>query len=80
MKLKRMMAIVLCFAMVLSTMSFSVFAEDAAVIVSDYNELVAALADVETEKTIQLADDITIDTSITIPDSITAIGSTAFES
>lgn len=71
MKLKRIMAIVLCFAMVLSTMSFSVFAEDAAVIVSDYNELVAALADVETEKTIQLADDITIDTSITIPDGIT---------
>ena len=33
MKLKRMMAIVLCFAMVLSTMSFSVFAEDATVTV-----------------------------------------------
>lgn len=69
MKLKRMMAIVLCFAMVLSTMSFSVFAEDATVTVSSYDELVAALTNAETE-TIELAGDITIDTSITVPDGV----------
>lgn len=38
MKLKRILALVLCFAMVLSTMSFSVFAEDSNLYVSsDYN-------------------------------------------
>ena len=71
MKLKRMMAIVLCFAMVLSTMSFSVFAEDATVTVSSYDDLAAALANDETEKTIELAADITIDTKINVPDGIT---------
>ena len=39
MKLKRIMAIVLCFAMVLSTMSFNVFAEDA----TDYSDVISSV-------------------------------------
>lgn len=44
MKLRRMLALVLCFAMVLSTMSFSVFAEDDIVTVSSLVDLQEALA------------------------------------
>lgn len=67
MKLKRIMAMVLCVAMVLSTMSLNVFAEDAAT-VSTYEELVAALG---TSKQISLIDDITVETAITVPDDVT---------
>ena len=57
MKLKRMMAIVLCFAMVLSTMSFSVFAEEVTT-VSDAAGLVAALINDQDSIEITLANDI----------------------
>ena len=48
MKLKKILASILCAAMVLSTMSFSAFAEDTTVIpveVTNYNELITALAE-----------------------------------
>ena len=66
MKLKRIMALVLCFAMVLSSMSFSVFAEEA--IMVDSTE--AFLTALETDKQISLATDITVETAITVPDDV----------
>lgn len=69
--MKKLLTLILCIAMVLSTMSFSVFAEDTTTTVKSYDELSAALASVGAEKTIELADDITIDTKITVPDGIT---------
>ena len=70
MKFKKLLAVVLSVAMVLSSMSFTVLAEDATSPVATYDELVAALANVEAEKTIELAADITIDRSITVPDGV----------
>ena len=57
MKLKRIMAIVLCFAMVLSTMSFNVFAET--VTVDTVVALQEAIDAADGEVTITLSDDIT---------------------
>ncbi len=65
MKLKRMMAIVLCFAMVLSTMSFSVFAVDATV--TNETELTAALA---AGGTVTLGNDIEVASQIEIPNGV----------
>lgn len=59
MKLKRIMAIVLCFAMVLSSMSFSVFAEEVTT-VSDAAGLVAALINDQDSIEITLANDIEV--------------------
>ncbi len=60
MKLKRIMAMVLCVAMVLSTMSFSVFAEEA-ITVSSTAEFQAALDAATDGTTIQLLSDTTYD-------------------
>lgn len=66
MKLKRIMAMVLCFAMVLSTMSFSVFAEETTTV----DSAEAFQAALETGKQISLAADITVDAAITVPDDV----------
>lgn len=66
MKLKRIMAMVLCFAMVLSTMSFSVFAEETTTV----DSAEAFQAALETGKQISLAADITVETAITVPDDV----------
>ena len=59
MKLKRIMSMVLCFAMVLSTMSFNVFAQEATT-VSDAEALAAALTSDQESIEITLANDIEV--------------------
>ncbi|MBQ4282662.1 MAG: hypothetical protein IJB96_01895, partial [Lachnospira sp.] len=71
MKLKRIIAIVLCFAMVLSTMSFSVFAEDTTATETSNEKIVAAVGETEYTslgdavanadgKTVTLLEDVTL--------------------
>ncbi len=64
MKLKRILATVLAVAMVLSMMSFSVFATASTITVSNSDELIAALADEDANVTITMLNDITVEAGL----------------
>ncbi|MBQ7901605.1 MAG: hypothetical protein IJ365_06555, partial [Clostridia bacterium] len=66
MKMKKVLALVLCIAMVLSTMSFTAFAEAAAE-VSSNDELIKALAE---SRDVKIVDGFTVDTAIKVPDGV----------
>ena len=72
MKLKRILAMVLCIAMVLSTMSISVFAadEESNVITVESTEAFYAALEADEANEILFNADITIDTKITVPDDV----------
>lgn len=86
MKLKRIMAIVLCFAMVLSTMSFNVFAEEGVTETTDtvvakvgnaeFTDIQEAIKEAAPSGTVTLLNDVTVDKWIMIAESLTISGDT----
>lgn len=86
MKLKRIMAIVLCFAMVLSTMSFNVFAEEGVTETTDtvvakvgnaeFTDIQEAIKAAAPNGTVDIVDDIVVDEWVMIAEGLTISGDT----
>jgi len=72
MKLKRIVAILLAFCMVFSTMTFNVFADDSNVIaVATADAFYSAFTNVKDGETVLLDSDIVMDSKISVPDGVT---------
>ncbi|MBR3870663.1 MAG: hypothetical protein IKJ17_04090 [Clostridia bacterium] len=72
MKLKRIVAILLAFCMVFSTMTFNVFADDSNVIaVATADAFCSAFTNVKDGETVLLDSDIVMDSKISVPDGVT---------
>lgn len=86
MKLKRIMALVLCFVMVLSTMSFNVFAEESVTETTDtvvaevgdaeFTDIQEAIKEAAPNGTVDIVDDIVVDEWVMIAESLTISGDT----